>query len=278
MLKEVLTGGKVLVKSRRATGRSREERERPLIVMGNGPSLRGFIDSALEELRPDADLLAVNFAANAPEFIRLRPEIYILADPHFFNGVATDDNVRRLWQHLSAVSWGMTLWLPANMRELSMPLRMELPKIVTVKWYNLTPAEGRGFFINWLIDKGLAMPRPRNVLIPAIITAIREGYKKIFLVGADHSWSRTLSVTDNNRVVSVQPHFYKDNEKELKRVEQEYAGYHLHDILNSLTIAFRSYFAIADYAEARGVKIYNATPGSFIDAFARCDYAQILQL
>ena len=50
---------------------------------------------------------------------------------------------------------------------------------------------------------------------------------------------------------------------------QEYAGYHLHDILNSLTIAFRSYHQIAGYAAKIGAKITNCTPGSFIDAFPR---------
>ena len=113
------------------------------------------------------------------------------------------------------------------------------------------------------------MPRPRNVLIASIMVALREGYRDIAVVGADHTWSRDLWVDDRNRVISVQKHFYKDNEKEFERVAQEYAGYHLHDILNSLTIAFRSYHQIADYADKIGARIVNCTPGSFIDAFPR---------
>lgn len=69
--------------------------------------------------------------------------------------------------------------------------------------------------------------------------------------------------------MSVQPHFYKDNESEHRRVTSEYAGYHLHDILNSLTIAFRSYFQVGDWARSRGVEVINVTPGSMIDAFPR---------
>lgn len=268
---------KALLRSHRATPAATSQKERALIVMGNGPSLSGFIDAGAD-VREDSDLLAVNFAANAPEYFSLRPRIYVLADPHFFNGLAKDENVRKLWGNLANTFWPMTLWLPADKRKISLALRMNLPKNIGIKWYNLTPAEGKSPVVRWLIDRGLGMPRPRNVLIPAIIAGIREGYKKIFLVGADHSWSRTLWVDDKNRVMSVQPHFYKDNEKELNRVAAEYAGYHLHDILNSLTIAFRSYFGIADYAEKRGVKIINATPESFIDAFPRCDYAQMKQL
>lgn len=268
---------KVALRSRRPSPAYRGVRERPVIVMGNGPSLRSFIEAG-EEIRRGFDLLSVNFAANAPEFFNLRPDIYILADPHFFNGITKDANVARLWENLRNVNWPMTLWLPADKRGITSALRMNLPQNIKVKWYNLTPAEGKGAIVRAIINRGLGMPRPRNVLIPAIITAIREGYKRIFLVGADHTWSQSLWVDDKNRVVSVQPHFYKDNEKEQERVASEYAGYHLHDILKSLTIAFKSYFNIADFADYKGVQIFNATPGSFIDAFPRCDYAQMKQL
>ena len=74
---------------------------------------------------------------------------------------------------------------------------------------------------------------------------------------------------DENFVVSVQPHFYKDNDEEHKRVRSAYAGLHLHDVLGSMTIAFRSYWHVKGYADSRGVGILNATPGSMIDAFPR---------
>lgn len=64
---------------------------------------------------------------------------------------------------------------------------------------------------------------------------------------------------EQNRVVSVQPHFYKDSKGEQTRVNTEYAGYHLHDILQSMVVAFRSYHQIQDYARRKGVEIYNVT-------------------
>ncbi len=273
LAKPMASAAKAALRSRRASGREKPT-GRPIIIMGNGPSLRSFIDAGAD-LRDDFDLMAVNFAANAPEFRELRPQLYILADPHFFNALATDANVARLWQNLGAVNWPMTLWLPAAHKQLLWALLGSLPGNVRVKWMNLTPVEGKGWLPRTLIHHGLGMPRPRNVLIPAIMTAMREGYREIYLVGADHSWSKTLWVDDKNRVVSVQPHFYKDNAKEAERVAAEYAGYHLHDILQSLTVAFRSYFDIATYAESIGARILNATPDSFIDAFPRVSYAQM---
>ena len=95
------------------------------------------------------------------------------------------------------------------------------------------------------------------------------GYKEILIFGADHSWMKTLSVTDGNEVVSIQPHFYKDGEDEQNRVRHEYRNYRLHQIVESFAIAFKSYHDIAQYAASRCIKVYNATPGSFIDAFPR---------
>lgn len=251
---------------------------RPLIVMGNGPSLRSFIeyiDKEDPELPTQFDLEAVNFAAITPEFFLIRPRLYVLADPHFFRYPADDGKVTRLWENLARVSWPMILWVPARLGHDAGERLKSLPENVEIRRMNLTPIEGRGSLVNMLIAHGMGMPRPRNVLIPAIMTAIWSGYKKIFLVGADHSWSKTLWVDDENHVVSVQPHFYKDDENERNRVQAEYAGYHLHNILESLTVAFRSYFEIRLYAGRKGIEIINATPDSFIDAFPRCGYAQM---
>lgn len=258
---------KVALMSRPADAKAPVKAGRGIVVMGNGPSLRETIDRDSEWLCSH-DLLAVNFAANTPDFFSLRPGCYVLADGHFFAGNATDPNVARLWQEIGRVSWKMTLWVPRKFLHLARAFVMDNANI-TLKGFNLTPVEGFRPVAHLLIDAGLGMPRPRNVLVPAIMVAIREGYRKIFLCGADHSWTQTLSVDDDNFVVSIQPHFYKDNDKEHERVRSAYAGLHLHDVLGSMTIAFRSYWQIARYARERGIEIINATPGSMIDAFPR---------
>ena len=61
----------------------------------------------------------------------------------------------------------------------------------------------------------------------------------------------------------------EDNEKERERVESLYKDIRIHQIYESFSIAFRSYFAVKDFADSEGVEILNATPGSFIDAFPR---------
>lgn len=255
---------KVPLMSGRASVRSKEDKG-TVIVMGNGPSLRTAMEEDMDTLMK-YPRLAVNLSALTPDFTTLRPQYYILADIAFFVSNKTG-KVPALWEALGSVDWEMTLFLPAKARRMSEVKR--LPANVTVKYYNLTPAEGFRCVTHRLYDSGLAMPRPRNVLIPSIMCCMREGFSRIALTGADHNWSRTLWVTDRNRVVSVQPHFYKDDSEELKRAEEIFKNVRLHEVYENYAIAFRSYFNVKAYTDRRGVEIVNTTPGSFIDAFPR---------
>ena len=258
---------KVALMSRGASMPTKEGEGKELIVLGNGPSLKKTIEEESDWLMAH-ELMAVNFFALSPEFIRLRPRYYMLADGHFFNAMQSDPNVRKLWENFRLVSWDMTLLIPSGFKHLAKPLLMTAQGI-KVRYFNLTPIEGFQWLSHFLFSAGLGMPRPRNVLIPAIMEGIRLGFKKIYLCGADHYWTKTLDVDDENFVVSIQPHFYEDNEEERRRVREAYKGLRLHDVMGSMVIAFRSYWDIAAYSLRRDVEIINATPSSMIDAFPR---------
>lgn len=254
---------KIALQSRRCgIGTHTADEGDSIVILANGPSLRTTIAEHKDSLRK-RPCMAVNFAANTPEFTELQPRYYVLADPHFF----TSDmpNVVALWQRLSAASWPLTLYVPARRVK---EVRRRFPSL-HVEGFNAVGAEGFEPFCHAVYSRGMAMPRPRNVLIASIMIAIKAGFRTIWLTGADHSWLRTIDVNEHNEVVSVQPHFYKDDKQETARSTSEYKGYRLHDILESFTVAFRSYHAIARFADSKGIRIYNATPGSFIDAFER---------
>lgn len=236
-----------------------------IIIMGNGPSLNGTIEANSDILRK-LPTMAVNFAANAPVFREIKPRFYVLADPYFFSN-AEDSNLKRLWSELESIDWPCTLYVPASMRKKA--CKAIRSQTVSVEGFNAVGADGFEGLNHFLFRHGLAMPRPRNVLIPSIMLAIHAGFRTIDIVGADHSWMKTLSVAEDNEVVSIQEHFYSDNAEEKARVRHEYRGYNLYQIVESFAVAFKSYIDIRAYADKRGVKIYNCTPGSFIDAFPR---------
>lgn len=236
-----------------------------LIILGNGPSLRTNLDNDLDLLR-SADTLAVNFAANTPEFSEIQPTYYLLADPHFFDKAGEDPNVGRLIENLNSITFQMTLFVPAGARKADSYFHNHN---LTVKHFSFTAVEGYTWFENAMMNSHRGMPRPRNVLIPSIMVGIWLGYKEIYLLGADHSWLKTLSVNDRNEVVSIQPHFYKEDSREQQRVNEVYVNRQLHEVLESMMIAFKSYHRIREYADRCGTQIFNSTPSSMIDAFER---------
>lgn len=245
-----------------------------IIIMGNGPSLNTTIEQHIDVLKT-TPTMAVNFAALAPVFFDLKPKYYLMADPHFFCAGDGGGNLDTLRHHFGKIDWSMTQFVPARYRSAtkkyySGDFATKKSQFCTnIRTFNAVGIEGFKPLTHAAYRHNLGMPRPRNVLIPAVMVAIALGYNEIIIVGADHSWMRTLSVTDDNEVVSVQPHFYKDSDREEARVRHEYRGYSLYQIVESFAIAFKAYHQIAAYAASRNVRILNATPGSMIDAFPR---------
>lgn len=245
-----------------------------LVILGNGPSLREQLDDPdFFSKLCESITLCVNFAANAPEFFRLRPRYYVLADPHFFAEVlASDfrnDNIRQLIDNLRKVDWSMELFVALNRKQASALAKAIGNENIAVTPFPAVGIEGWRWLEKFAMTTKRGMPKPRNVLIPSIMLGIWLGYSEIYLLGADHSWLSTVSVDNFNRVVSIQPHFYKDSSQELKRQNAVYSGVSLPELLNSFLIAFKGYHQLQRFAAGKNISIYNATPGSYIDAFPR---------
>ena len=258
---------KIVLKSR-STRLQPSRTNETLIILANGPSLNQTLSENASVLKT-FDTLSVNFAPLSDAFFDVKPKYHVLADPLFF---AADKpfNVKDLYKKLAEVDWPLTLLIP-NSFSKQLPSEVTGNPNIKLETFNFVGLEGFDWFTSLAYNGKLGMPRPRNVLIPALMCGIWLGYKEIYIAGADHSWMKTISVDENNNVVSVQPHFYKDDKKEQARVDETYRNYRLHDIVNSFAIAFRSYHSLQRYAQKKGVKIVNSTPGSFIDAFPRGD-------
>ena len=264
-----LSVAKIIFQSRPCDTPPQAKSDEELVILGNGPSLNDTMTNNKEFLLA-RHLLAVNFAANTPIFTELKPKFYMLTDPVFFNRMELV-NVQQLWRNFAeTVDWEMTLFIPTKAKKKGSWFNSVIKnKNITICTYNMTPVEGVQWFENMSYNHHWGMPRPRNVLIPSIMQGIAMRYKTIYLAGADHSWLKTLSVDDDNRVVSIQPHFYKEAKSEEERIKKDYMNIPLHQVLESMYIAFRTYHVIRRYADYRGVKVLNITPNSFVDAFAR---------
>ena len=126
----------------------------------------------------------------------------------------------------------------------------------------------------------LCTPRAWNVTIISLFLAINMGFKKIILVGADHTWHENLQMSYDNVLHTKVEHFFEDK-KEVKYVPF-YKGGLPENGLNKAkdffwiwSKTFEGYEHVADYMEYRKTKIYNGSPDSFIDAFERLDISTL---
>lgn len=239
-----------------------------LVILANGPSLNKTVETQKEFL-DSRTLMAVNFCATSSIYTELRPEIYLIADPLFW---IVDEKMNRLFGALAQkTTWPIHFFIPykANKKPQWKNILKDNGNI-KIHYYNTTPIEGFDRFTDMVYKSGLGMPRPHNVLIPAIAVALRMSFKKIYLAGADHSWLPEIVVTDNNEVLMNQKHFYDHNTSSAQKVSKEdLSSSNLHTILYHMHVAFKSYFVLQRYALKMGKEVINITPGSFIDAFPR---------
>ena len=162
---------KILIYSRRCTI-SKIHKRRTLVILANGPSLNTTISESFDVLRTE-DTMTVNFAPATPVFNDLRPKYHILADPLFFTK-EKPFNVAELYRHLEKVDWKLTLLVPHKNKK-DLPAEVLANRHITVSTFNFIGLEGFDSFERFAFRHRLGMPRPRNVLIPAIMCGIWAG-------------------------------------------------------------------------------------------------------
>lgn len=253
------------------------------LILGNGPSLNDLIKNSAHFVKGKI-LICVNHFARTDFYKLLKPNYYIITSPEFF-GMENKLN----WEHYRMTTfqamaektdWEMTLMVPslAGKRKNWIKMLKSNPKI-KIHYFNNTPVEGFTRINHWLYRLDLGMPRPHNVLIPAIFISIQLKFEKVYLAGADHSWLKYIQVDQNNQVLLNQKHFYENDQpethdKSTSRFQPMYIGgtktkRKLHEVLIKYVYSFRSYWELNRYAKSRGTKVLNTTSNSFIDAFER---------
>lgn len=247
------------------------------LILGNGPSLNHVLQHYSTELKQNT-LICVNKFPDTPFFTTLKPAYYIFVSPQYWEVAYSDPNSPERNQIIEALiqktSWKLTVLCPYGAKKNPAFIqRLQKNKHLSILFFNDTPIEGLPELSHFFLKRRWGAPRPHNVMIPATLMGIHLGFKKLFLLGADHSWLPMIEVTDKNEALINRKHFY-DVETALpgKMYNLQQRPRALHEILEKFVYTFRSYIEIEEFARAEGVQIYNATPGSFIDAFERVTY------
>lgn len=253
---------RILLLSKKVAPYSMPAQQKDLVVLGNGPSLRPLLADHASFLH-DKELMMVNFSATSDEYTRFCPKYYLLMDPAFFDDEAT--RLKLFVPMVDKTKWEMHLFVPVSAgRHADWQEMVSRSPYIHIHWFNATPVEGVEGFRYRCYSKRAGMPRPRNVLVACLMVALQLPYKTIYLAGADHSWMKEIWVDENNVVNEDRAHFYDRNS-----TQRVVTSNKLHELLDSMAIAFRSYHDVEGYSKKIGKKIINITKGSFIDAFER---------
>lgn len=252
------------------------------VILGNGPSLNAFIESNIDFLN-GKDSMCVNLFGRTNLYSKIKPNHYIITALQYWKGENQVEYIENRAKTLKDIAdntlWPMTFYAPAAARlDKKWISQFSANKNISIQYFNITPVEGFKSFCHSIFSLNLGMPRPHNVLISAIYVAIRSGYKRIYLAGADHSWLKDIFVTDDNVVLASQKHFYdqefKDdtlnnsNPKTLAH-NGEYQAKKLHQVLEKFKTTFESHHVLAQYSKKQKVEIINITPNSYIDSYPK---------
>ena len=245
----------------------------PCIVFGNGPSLDDDIREQID-LIEKFDIFCVNRFAESDLYKMVRPKYYVFADPMFWATEAPEQTIlirNNLFARIkNDTSWSLLICVPFEAKEFLNDIFSNSPNI-NLLFYNNVPLWGDSRILNMLFDRNLGMPAAHTVLVTALFLALRTGYKKIILLGADHSWHETVTLDEKNRVCVRDLHFY-NKDADLRpftidgSVENIFTMHRLFQVLGKM---FEGHCMIAAYAEYLKTEIINASSVTYIDAYRR---------
>ena len=214
-----------------------ENEKKKIYICALGPSLK---DVDLNKI--DGDSFVVNsffkLAAEYPNFV---PTYYLWID----------DDIYRTQSEMDNAKYAMGLYQPKGTRFIinSKANHADFIKDVDIKKiYYMSTFRGE-FHPDKEYDMTKIMPVSGNVVSFAILLSILMGYKEIYLLGCDF-----------NSFTTPKPlHCYNDKD-EVKTLSLA------QDLLAYAHVA-KYHERLQELAERKGVKIFNATKGSLIDAY-----------
>lgn len=215
-------------------------------IIGNGPSLT---ISDLEKLSKEYTF-AANFIFKSFDKTNWRPSFYLAVDPNFIQTSYKELNKYNLPEMFLAtdVNFDMTIFNTNATRIF------EYTKFKINKWNDMSA------HISEDVSKYFSVGY--TVTFTAIQFALYMGFKEIYLLGVDFSYS---SIRDKSGKI------HKDNDAKDYFFGEKYAETVLPYYTN-----LHAYQVAKKYADEHKVKIFNATRGGKLEVFDRVNFDDIL--
>jgi hypothetical protein len=226
------------------------------------------------------DIICVNNFSLTQAFERLKPDTIILWDPCYndlglmgqaLRALAGSDFCNNIvWPHGVPLDRALAL-MPPSKKHIFLPTAHNY----FLPWFNPK---------RWMLGGG-------GVVHVGLNFAIQMGYKEIVLVGFEHDHIvRDLIIPKDNRIYLKESHFYQENEKEIegygdltyRHNGQLYRSYDPDKPDTDLRVVFmrnwlfhQVFYTLGRIARKRGIRIFNASPLSWIMTFPKIDPADL---
>ena len=258
----------------------RDGKNDELFIIANGPSLQNDI-GGYEDLIASKDVLMMNNAIQTPLFAKLQPKYYVLMDSMYFVGNAYRDLVEddfhkmrlvfeKTLDMLSALRNNLILLVPSVWKHT---LTFSNP-YMRVYTYNVFGFRGFEWLEKIVYKNTLSIPSNACVLVPAIVSAIAMGYKRIYLLGCDQNAFLGYCVDNTTNKLSIRDykHFYKEAK------ENTHARYESMDMGERL---YHDHLIFGAYSQLQKLfgseyRIFNCSSSSMIDAFPSASLDSVL--
>lgn len=251
-----------LILLRKTDVKYKKKRKEIIHILGNGPS---NLETLLKIRKENEKIICVNYFAITDKFREIKPYYYLLTDPYFFLRLKAEKNILFI-NALNGIQWNMTLFIPSKYKTIFKPLIKN--EKIKIKFYRINYLPGTNKFVHYLNEKNIATPRFQNVIIACIYVALNLGFEKIKLHGVETSEFKNFKINKKNEALLEIDHFYGKEvinlfeEGEIKK--GEFGKY-----LNYYSVTLLDYVLVEKYSKHVGVKVFNYTENSYIDAFEK---------
>lgn len=248
-----------------------------MIIIGNGPSLNITMQKNAS-IVCGSDCMMVNHSAVSELFEKIKPIVYVLVDPLWFDEKRKlfEDTIPQTLQTIrTKTKWNMTIVVPDSAKGSQATLMLAENPFITIEYFDNSwrLPKGMSKFEAW--DKNLIPPPGQTVLNTCVWLSLYWGYKETYLIGADTSFLADERIDqETNEVYTIDTHFYNNEEiyKDIDLFDKEHRRViptKFHEELISVATALKGYWDMREYADWKGLKVYNASEYSWIDAFER---------
>lgn len=251
------------------------DKDKPIYVLANGPSLREFledIDGNLDKYK-NAEFFVVNDFVHDSHFTLIKPRYCVMSDPLFFRDTLYSERGHNAMNALAEkVSWQMILFIPSLQKESTYldPVRRN-PNIKIVT-FHYTPYGGLESLRHYFYKRGLGNGEFMTVALNAIYIALILGYKMLYVYGIDHTFFDNITVNKENVLCFKDKHFYEEETRLRPMIYQSEKGnkpYTMAQFLEEKSLVFKGHLVMEKFAKAIGATIINCTPNTLVDAYKR---------